>query len=341
MTAATTRSTLTMPDGTRLAVRTTAPAMSETGTGDIAHLGAPAPRGIVHVLHGMAEHAQRYDRFADELARAGYIVVVNDQRGHGETSPDSLGHLADHDGWQLLVEDALRVGAAARERYPGLPYVVLGHSMGALVARTLVLDHSATVDALVLVGAPAVPGLLRRYGGLALARLLSRLRGGRRPSPLLDRMTFGAFNAPFEGRTRFDWLSRDPEVVDAYVADPRCGFVCSHRFFVDLLTGLGIVGERRRAAGIRPDLPVYVIAGDQDPVGDFGRVVSDVATAYRRVGVRDVTTRLYPGARHEILAETNREEVVADLLHWLDRHAVRAQAAPLARVIPLRRRARS
>ncbi|GAB48237.1 alpha/beta hydrolase [Mobilicoccus pelagius] len=316
-------SRFTTPDGVDVAVRTALP------QGD--------PRGIVHVLHGMAEHARRYDRLAGELAAAGYVVVAHDHRGHGHTSPESLGHLADSGGWSLLVEDARGLGAAARAEHPGIPYVLLGHSMGSLVARTLVLDHSEDVDGLVLLGTAADPGALTRLGGLGLARLLTRVQGPRRPSRIMDRLTFGSFNAPFEGRTRFDWISADPDAVDDYVADPLCGFVCSNRFFVDLLTGTGEVNDRRRVAGIRPGLPVLLASGDQDPVGDRGAGVSDTAAAYRRVGLRDVTIRLYPGARHDLLAGAEHEELVAELLAWLDTHVPPTPSSPIAPVIPLRR----
>ena len=316
-------SRFTTPDGVDVAVR--------------AALPQGEPRGIVHVLHGMAEHARRYDRFAGELADAGYVVVAHDHRGHGHTSPESLGHLADEDGWALLVDDTLRIGAAARAEHPGVPYVLLGHSMGSLVARTLVLDHSDDVDGLVLLGTAADPGPVVRLAGLGLARLLTRLQGPRRPSRIMDKLTFGSFNAPFEGRTRFDWISADPEAVDDYVADPLCGFVCSNRFFVDLLTGTGDVNDRRRIAGIRPELPVLLASGDQDPVGDRGAGVSDTAAAYRRVGLRDVTTRLYKGVRHDILAGAEHDELVADLLAWLDAHVPTRPTSPIAPVIPLRR----
>lgn len=316
-------SRITVSGGTSLAVRTIEP------DGEV--------RGIVHVMHGMAEHGRRYDRFAGDLAAAGWVVVSHDHRGHGDTTGTPLGHVADADGWDTLVDDALTVGAQARADHPGLPYVLLGHSMGSLVARAIAIDHSDVLDALVLLGTAADPGVVSRRGGLALARVLTRVQGPRTPSTVMDRLTFGSFNAPFEGRTRFDWISADPDAVDAYVADPRCGFVCSNAFFVDLLTGTTRVTDRANLTRIRADLPVLLASGDQDPVGGQGSGVSDTAATYRRVGLRDVTTRLYTGARHDLLAGTEYDEVVADLLAWLDAHVPATPTSPIAPVIPLRR----
>jgi len=315
-------SRLTVSDGTSIAVRTVAP------TGEA--------RGIVHILHGMAEHGRRYDRLAGDLAASGWVAVSHDHRGHGDTTGTPLGHIADSGGWDLLLSDTLAVGAQARAEHPGIPYVLLGHSMGSVVARSLAIDHSEAIDGLVLLGTAADPGTVQRRGGLALARLLTRVLGPRRPSTIMDRLTFGSFNAPFEGRTRFDWLSVDPDAVDGYVADPRCGFVCSNAFFVDLLSGTGRVTDRSNAARIRADLPVLLASGDQDPVGGQGTGVSDTAAMYRRAGLRDVTTRLYTGARHDLIAGPDYDVVLGDVRAWLDAHVPTTPASPIAPVIPLR-----
>lgn len=316
-------STCKASDGTTLAVRTTLPA-------------GPV-RGVVQILHGMAEHAGRYDRLAGELADAGLAVVAHDQRGHGATSPTSLGHVADRDGWGLLVEDALTVGELARAQHPGAPLVLLGHSMGSLVARTLAAKDSRTIDGLVLSGTVALPGRLERVAGLTIARASCRLRGPGRPARLLDRVLNGGFNRAFKpARTSFDWLSRDEAVVDDYIADPAAGFVCSNGFYVDLFTGLGQAFDRGGVASVRSDLPIHLLAGEEDPVGDRGGVVADVAASYRRAGVRDVTTRLYSGGRHEMFNETSREEVVADLIAWIEGHVVAGSQG--GDVIPLRRK---
>lgn len=318
-------STCRAGDGLDLAVRTTVPSV-------------PA-RGIVQIVHGMAEHAARYDALAARLAQAGFVVVAHDQRGHGDTSAGTLGHIADEHGWRLLVEDAARVGAQVRALYPGLPLVVLGHSMGSVVARTLVQEHPTAADALVLSGTVADPGTAKRVAASLTARIIARVGGPARPSRLLDRLLNGPFNRPFRpARTPFDWLSRDEDQVDAYIADPRCGFVCSAQFYVDLLTGLSLARKRSRTSAVRRTMPIHIIGGDEDPVGDDGVAVSALSADYRRVGLREVTTRLYRGARHELFNETCADEVVTDLVDWLDRHVPRVAAG---NVVPLRRRGRA
>lgn len=280
------------------------------------------PRAVVLVAHGMAEHGARYDRLARRLNEAGLAAYAPDHRGHGATagSLDRLGHFADSGGWDLVVGDLLTVVRELRRRHPGLPLVYLGHSMGSMLGRSLAIAHGDEIDLLVLSGTAGHPGLLGRVGR-GLASLEARVRGQAAPSRLMDAMTFGGFNKPFTpARTRFDWLSRDEAEVDAYVADARCGNVHSARFYVDLLTGLADINHPRQVARIRPDLPVLVLSGAEDPVGGAGQQVREVADALRAAGVRDVTLTLYPDGRHEMFNETNRDDVTDDVLAWLDAH---------------------
>lgn len=277
------------------------------------------PRAVVQIAHGMAEHSARYERFAEELNAAGYAVYANDHRGHGRTADArTLGHFPMDGGWDRVVEDLHEVSLlAAREVGDGVPVVLLGHSMGSLLARSYGARYGGRLAGLVISGTPADVGVLGRVGRLvALAE--GRVRGAAHPSSLLDTMSFGAFNKPFEpARTKFDWLSRDEDAVDSYVADPLCGFVCTDGFYAAMLDGLHRVNRR---AGLPAALPVLVISGDADPAGKSGDGVRPVVDLFRGEGVRDVTLTLYPGARHEILHETNRDEVVADILAWLDTH---------------------
>lgn len=277
-------------------------------------------RGTVVIAHGMVEHSGRYRRLACALVGAGYAVLAPDHRGHGHTAGDvdRVGHLADEDGWALAVDDLGLVVAHARAQRPLAPVVLLGHSMGSLMARTYVLDRGHAVDGLVLSGTAGDPGALGRVGAAA-ALTERRLRGPRHRSSALDRMVFGGYNADFEpARTPFDWLSRDEDEVDAYVADPRCGAVATSAFYADLLGAMGPINDPARIAGMPSDLPVLLLAGDADPVGARGAGPLAVARLLREAGLRDVSVRLYPGARHEIFNETNKEEVTDDLLDWLD-----------------------
>ena len=279
------------------------------------------PKAVVQVAHGMAEHSARYARLAEALTAAGYAVYAHDHRGHGRTAgPDDHGSFADHDGWGTVVADLRAVGEHARAEHPGLPLFLLGHSMGSFLARAAVIEDGRDLAGLVLSGTGGDPGLLGRVGaGVAAAQ--ARVRGRRHRSGLMDTLTFGQYNKAFApNRTGYDWLSRDDAEVDAYVADPMCGEVFSAGFFADLLSGLGPINDPKKVAGVRRDLPVLLLAGDADPVGEQGKGPRAVAQQYREAGLLDVTCTLYPGARHEIFNETNRDEVVGDLVRWLDAH---------------------
>lgn len=280
------------------------------------------PRAIVQVVHGMAEHAKRYERFAEALTAAGYAVYAHDQRGHGQTaSKEEHGFLADRDGWSTVVDDVRSVTELARAEHPGVPVVLFGHSMGSFVCRSYAALHGSRLAGLVLSGTAGDPGRLA-VAGRALASLQGRLRGRRHQSGLMTKLTFGSYNAKFRpNRTDFDWLSRDDAEVDAYVADPLCGNIFTTTFYSDLLGGLGEINRPSTYAAVPEDLPILVFAGELDPVGDSGKGPRAVAEAYRSAGVTDVTTALYPDGRHEMLNETNRDEVTAAVIRWIDAHA--------------------
>jgi alpha-beta hydrolase superfamily lysophospholipase len=268
--------------------------------------GDGQPRAIVQLAHGMGEHILRYRRVAEALVDVGYVVYGNDHRGHGRTagSPDRLGNFGTA-GWQGLVDDLGRLSDVARKEHPGLPLVIVGHSMGSFALQSYLLDHSADLDGAVLSGTTAV----------------DVIAGALDPSQPAD---LTAFNGAFEpARTPFDWLSRDPDEVDLYIADPLCGFGVDGSATGDLVGASAPLGEPARLAAIRSDLPIYLFSGSDDPLAGGGALVQLVADRYREAGVQDVTVQLYPGARHETLNETNRDEVTADLVAWLDRVTAR------------------
>lgn len=277
------------------------------------------PRAIVQVAHGMAEHAARYERFADALTGAGYAVYAHDHRGHGATaSKDDHGFWADRDGWATVVRDMSSVTEFAQAEHPGVPVVLFGHSMGSFLSRAYTAEHGARLAGLILSGTAGDPGPVATVGK-AVAGLQARVRGSRHDSGLMDKLTFGQYNGAFKpNRTAFDWLSRDADEVDKYVADPLCGNVFTASFFADLLGGLQQVNRPAAYAGVPSDLPILVFAGALDPVGESGKGPRAVADRYREAGVTDVTTTIYPDGRHEMLNETNRDEVTADVLAWLD-----------------------
>ncbi|MFV0526633.1 MAG: lysophospholipase [Acidimicrobiales bacterium] len=284
--------------------------------------GTPV-RAVLQIAHGMAEHSQRYERFARALTGAGYAVYANDHRGHGQTAEFSgnRGYFADGAGFDRVVKDMAEVTARARAEQPGKPVVLFGHSMGSFLSRAYVLRYGDDLAGLILSG---TGGSGRRLSKLALwlARAEARIRGRQAPSTMLSKMTFGSFNREFKpNRTDFDWLSRDDAEVDAYAEDPWCGEVFTTGFFVDLFRASGPINDDDVVASVPKDLPILLISGDMDPVGgELGEGVIEVAEQYKRLGVTDVTAELYPGARHELLNETNRDEVTNDVLTWLNNH---------------------
>ena len=279
-----------------------------------------ARRAVVQVVHGMAEHSARYARLAEALTARGLVVRSHDHRGHGKTvkSADDLGHFGDGVGWGRVVDDLIELVRAARSEHAGLPLVLMGHSMGSFMTQQVLYSGGELVDRAVLSGTDGKPDVLAA-AGRGVARV-ERLRlGGRGKSALLKTLTFDAWNKAFApNRTSFDWLSRDPAEVDAYVADPLCGFACSTDLWVELLDALGEIGRPANQGRIRKDLPVYVFSGTEDPVGRKTKGVQQLLEAYGCAGLTDVTHRFYEGARHETLNEQNRDEVTADLVKWLD-----------------------
>ena len=261
--------------------------------------GATArPRGIVQIAHGMGEHALRYDYFATVLSNAGFHVYANDHRGHGRSAkePESLGDFGDG-GWNALVADLVTLTELAGNRDSRLPITLLGHSMGSFAAQQYILDHSALIAGVALSGSVAVDKLTFD------------------PSREVD---LSSLNAGVENpRTAFDWLSRDPAVVDAYVADPRCGFGVNARAVQSMAAAAPRLADPAALRRIRPDLPIYIFAGDRDPLNRELEWLKPVAERYRAAGLRNVTEKYYPGGRHEMLNEINRGEVIEDFQSWL------------------------
>jgi alpha-beta hydrolase superfamily lysophospholipase len=262
---------------------------------------ADRPRGAVQLTHGMGEHVQRYDALARVLTGRGLVVYGQDHRGHGATArhADELGQLGP-DGWSQLVGDIDLLVSRIRDEQPGLPLVLLAHSMGSFAVQQYLLDHSDRVDAVVLTGTTALDQL--------------------EPALDLDKpIDLAVFNAAFApARTEFDWLSRDEAIVDAYIADPRCGFGIDTDAAKGMFAGARRMADPRQVAAVRPDLPLYIAAGESDPVNANLALLNVLIDRYRAAGLTDVTVRTYPGARHEILNETNRDEVVASIIDWID-----------------------
>jgi len=283
------------------------------------------PRAVVQIAHGMAEHSDRYERFAEALTDAGYAVYAHDHRGHKGTAGDHSdeGYFADKDGWATAVADMRAVTDRARAEQAGLPVFLIGHSMGSFLSRSYIAEPAPDLAGVVLSGTAGDPGPIA-LAGIAVSTIQGKLRGRRHRSGIMNTLSFGQYNAAFKpNRTEFDWLSRDPAEVDKYVEDEWCGNVFTAGFYADLLGGLRQINSDGLVARVPKDLPILVLSGDEDPVGAGGKGPTAVAAQYEQAGVEDVTLKLYPGGRHEMLNETNRDEVTADIIAWLDARLAR------------------
>ncbi|WP_353366439.1 alpha/beta fold hydrolase [Acidovorax sp. FG27] len=274
-------------DGTRVATSTWA---------DVA--GTPA--GVVQIAHGLAEHGERYGRFAQALNAAGFIVHAVDHRGHGRTAGERLGDFGAA-GFGGLIADVAQFGALLGARHPGLPIFLFAHSMGSFAAQAAMLDHASVWSGVVLSGSTALD--------LFAADLAN-------PPPDAP-AGLAALNAGFAHRTGYEWLSRDAAEVDAYMADPWCGWEVPADVFPALLAPAPRLTDPRQLARIRADLPVLIASGDADPLAAGGERLRVLAQRYRDAGLADVAVKLYPGARHEIVNETHRDEVTADIVAWM------------------------
>ena len=280
---------------------------SADGTQIVAYRWDPEnpPRAAVQLTHGMGEHARRYDHVAQALNEAGFVVYAQDHRGHGASAdPASYGDLGPG-SWAALVDDIGLLSGIIHDDHADLPLILLAHSMGSFAAQQYLLDHSADVDGVVLTGT-AVIDLLE-------------------PALDLDQpLDLAMFNAAFSpARTDFDWLSRDEAIVDAYIADPACGFGIDAEATRGMFAGARRLADPAQVAAMRSDLPVYIAVGENDPVNGGLALLTPLTDRYQAAGLDDVTIRIYPGARHEILNETNRDEVIAELNRWLDRVVTR------------------
>lgn len=292
-----------------------------------------APVAVVQLVHGMVEHIGRYDAFARQLAACGCAVAGHDHLGHGRSvaSPDDWGILAPGLGADHLVEDVQRVRLMLDERFAGLPHVVFGHSMGSFVTRAFLGRHGAGLRAAMVFGTGWQPPAALAFGR-AVTRVLAAVRGWGFRSRLVDGLAVGAYARRFAAEEGGDvaWISRDASAQRAYLDDPQTGFVFSLGAYHELFRLVSMAQDRPLVARMPHDLPVLLASGADDPVGGMGAAVPHVAALMRSCGVADVEERLYPGARHELVNETNRDEVVADVLSWLARKGV-----PLALPAPV------
>jgi len=277
------------------------------------------PKAVVQLVHGIAEMIERYDTFANYLTGQGILVVAEDHMGHGQSiNGDGIqGYF--HGGWFNAVADTYRLLSDTRKEFPDLPYILFGHSMGSFMARTILCKYpDAGISAAIICGtawqpAFALPILIR------VIEAMNKRNGETAPNQKLNDIVFGSYNNKVEHRrTTHDWLTRDNKIVDAYIAHPLCGFVPSGGLLRDMMMGIHYIEQPGNLAAMRKDLPVFFIAGAEDPVGSYGKGVQQAAAAFRKAGMTDVTLKLYPLCRHEILNELNKEEVFGDVTKWIE-----------------------
>ena len=278
-----------------------------------------APEGqlscVIQILHGLGEHSDRYARFAAKAVERGFAVCVHDHRGHGKHA-DELGHFAGASGWLQLVTDSETVNDHILQKFTETPVVLLGHSMGSYVAQAFAMQYGSRLSGLIL-SASTWPSRLQLVPARLLARFEALRLGTRGKSGLLDKLGFGNFNRPFEpARTELDWLSRDEAEVDKYISDPLCGGPYSCGLWLGLLGGLFDVASDAAISRVPSDLPILISGGESDPVGgDSG--MTRLAMHYAQTSHQRIKVKIYAGGRHEMLNETNLDEVTADWLDWV------------------------
>ncbi|MBC8543128.1 alpha/beta fold hydrolase [Bianquea renquensis] len=278
-----------------------------------------SPRAILQISHGMCEYLTRYEGFMEYMADKGFLVCGNDHLGHGGSaaSKEELGYFASENGWSCLVEDLHRLTVHMKKKYPYLPYYLLGHSMGSFVARAYLVRYGDALDGAILCGTSGSNPFAAL--GVLMAKMLARVKGDHYRSRFLNDLMFQSYNSRYpKKRTSFDWLTREETIVDRYIQDPYCNFVFTANGFENLLSMLRYVSSSRWYASVPRDLPILLISGDMDPVGQYGSGVKQVFRRLKKEGVVDLTIRLYEQGRHELLNETNRLDIYSDVVDWLE-----------------------
>ena len=282
--------------------------------------GDEKPKAVVQIVHGIAEHVLRYEEYAEYLVEHGFAVVAEDHMGHGMSVSEKtpLGYF--EGGWFAAVDDAMKLMQLARQRFGDVPYFLFGHSMGSFMARTILAKYpDSGISGCVICGTGWQSEALLAVS-IPAAKLICKRDGEKNPSALLKSLAFGSYNKRVEHlRTENDWLTRDDRTVDAYNADPLCGFTASAGLMRDMLSGISYIQTKDALAGMNKQTPCFFIAGGDDPVGEYGKGVRKAVDAFKKAGMESVSVRIYPLCRHEILNEINREEVYEDVLEWMEK----------------------
>lgn len=277
-----------------------------------------SPKAVVQIVHGIAEFIERYDEFAAYLNGLGFLVVAEDHMGHGQSVGENGIQGYFHGGWFTAVEDTMTLLRETQAAYPDIPYVLFGHSMGSFMARTILCKYpDSGISAAVICGTGWQPAALlppvTRF-----IEAVCRKDGEDKPSAFLENLVFGSYNKRVEHpRTAYDWLSRDAKIVDAYIAHPMCGFTPTAGLLREMMKGLTYIEKPAHLEAMKKDLPVFFVAGGDDPVGSYGKGVRHTVSEFKKAGMTDVSCRIYPLCRHEILNEINRQEIFEDIGGWI------------------------
>ncbi len=285
------------------------------------------PKGIIQICHGMCEYIGRYHRFMEDMANDGFIVAGHDHLGHGDSSSEeNYGYFGEKDGYKNLVEDLHQMTVLVKQEFGPLPYFLFGHSMGSFITRLYITQFAYELNGVIICGTGG-PNPMSKLG-ITVSNMVSHVKGSFYRSSMLDHMAFGSFNKKFAPcRTSKDWLTRDEKIVDKYLQDPKCMFLFTAVGFRDLTTLSTLANGASWYESLNPDLPMLLISGDMDPVGNYGKGVKEVFARLQKTGIKDVSMHLYPGARHELLNETNYQEVYSDISHWLGKHLFASEEA--------------
>ncbi|WMJ23779.1 alpha/beta hydrolase [Paludicola sp. MB14-C6] len=276
------------------------------------------PKVILQFLHGMAEHSQRYVAFGEFLAKNGIAFCISDHLGHGESkdNDDELGYFGKKNGWKTLVTDAKKLTDILKQQYPDVPFFIGGHSMGSFVCRSYISHYPNEAKGAIIVGTGNATPIVAL--GKPLAKTIGFFKGNHYRSKLLDQLSFGAYNKQISNaKTSFDWLSENEENVQTYIDDPLCGYLFTTNGYADVAALMWSVSSQKWADSINKDLPILLVSGKQDPVGNYGKGIEKITEMLSNSGVKSVTVKLYETARHEVLNEKYKEQVFQDIFSWI------------------------
>jgi alpha-beta hydrolase superfamily lysophospholipase len=283
------------------------------------------PRAVIQIAHGVTEYIDRYDEFANFLNSKGFVVVGNDHIGHGKSIDESKGpmYFGNAGSWDYAVEDLYCLYNETKKDYESIPYFILGFSLGSFLVRTLLIKHPEVGDGAILMGTGQTSWLNIKLG-LMMANSEVKKHGDSAFTDKIDDLTFGTYNKKFKpNRTKLDWLCGNEEALDKYLEDVNRGESFSAGLFRELLSGMMYDRDIENIKKMNEDLPVLFLSGDNDPVGDFGKGVKNAYSDFKKAGIKNLDIKLYPGLRHDILNEKNKEDVYNDVFDWLDKRLVK------------------